>query len=150
MPDTVAIDEFHDVVLVTMIDDFKRADLTPALDKIADGIAEQTRENFLNESSPGGEKWAELSPATVAKKGHDVILVDSTNMRKSVVLRDAAGHIERIEDDSIEYGTNIVYAVVHQEGTGRIPQREFLGFNEQSADAVAEIVADHYVETLKQ
>lgn len=150
MPEEIPIEDFHETVLVTMIEDFKATNFAEAFDQIADVMAEKTRENFLNESSPSGRRWPELSPATVARKGHDQILVDSTALRKSVVMRNAPGHVEQIGKDKIVYGTDVNYAVFHQEGTSRMPQREFLGVDDKNVDNMADIVADHLVETLKR
>lgn len=152
--ETIDIEETY-TFIGDVIEDFKAIEFREALDQIGAKFAEKTSQNFLSESSPSGLPWEPLSPVTVARKGHDTILVDSNTMRKSVVLRDAPHHIERIGrnaagDDEIVYGTDVMYAVIHQEGSGRIPQREFLGLEEKDADDIADIVADHIVEKLKQ
>lgn len=152
--DTIDIKDTY-TYIGDVIEDFKAVEFREALDQIGAKFAEKTTQNFLSESSPSGSPWEPLSPFTIAKKGHDTILVDSTTMRKSVVLRDAPHHIERIGknaagEEEIVYGTDVAYAVFHQEGTARMPQREFLGLEEKDADDIAEIVADHIVEKLKQ
>ncbi len=154
MVDTIDIEDTFSYI-GDVVEDFKAIEYREALDQVAGHMAEKTRDNFLSQSSPSGSPWEPLSPVTVARKGHDTILVDSTAMRKSVVLRDAPHHIERIGrnasgEDEIVYGTDVTYAVFHQEGTGRTPQREFLGLDEEGADDIAVIVADHIVEKLKQ
>ena len=152
--DTIDIKDTFEYV-ADVVEDFKKIEFREALDQIADVFVDTTRENFLTKSSPSGIPWLPLSPVTVARKGHDTILVDSTTMRKSVVLRDAPHHIERMGksasgEDEIVFGTDVNYAVFHQEGTSKTPQREFLGLEEKDADEIADIVADHIVEKLKQ
>lgn len=81
----------------------------------------QVDKHFQDEMGPD-EKWEELSDATLdrrrkgKKKGRsDRILQDTGKLRNSVIGR-GAGHIERAGLTQVEFGTNLDYASVHQNG----------------------------------
>lgn len=67
----------------------------------------------------GHGDWPPLSPVTVARKGHSQILVDTGDLRASLVDPARAAHTTR---QQMTWGTSVPYAAFHQEG-GRIPGR---------------------------
>ncbi len=136
--------EFPDIAsLFTQIevnaDDF---DFTETIGVIADDLAETHEEYFDDQSDPMGNPWKELSPVTVKKKGHPVILIETNRMRSSVVNRRNANHVEEITTDALTFGTDDEKATFHQEGTDRIPQRQFMGWNEPAIDSAVDKIAD--------
>lgn len=76
--------------------------------------------------SNGHGEWPELAPSTVARKGHATILVDTGDLRASLV---DPGRAMQIHGTSAEYGTDVEYAHWHQDGgyvAGRPPQRQVI------------------------
>lgn len=67
-------------------------------------------ENFDNEGGNVGG-WTPLSNNTIASKGSSAILQDTGRLRQSF-------DYELEGDDTVRVGTNVEYAVYHEEGTG--------------------------------
>ncbi len=63
-----------------------------------------------------GEKW---QPRKVTDSGR-ALLVKSGRLRKSIRLT-------RVTQDSVTIGSNVSYAPYHNFGSGRLPQRQFVG-----------------------
>jgi len=108
---------------------------------------------FRNESSPTGEEWAPLSEVTIKRKGHNRRLYETGDLIDSVMDSSAEHAIRNTDSFTLEFGTNRPWAAIHQEGSadGRIPQREFLGLDDQSLEEVQEIMADaleHMIEEM--
>jgi phage virion morphogenesis protein len=86
----------------------------PAMDAIGAHFVFSTQRNIENETAPSGEKWPKLSPRTAAKRvgkgrrGYDHMLRVTARLYKSIA-HDA-------DDQSVEWGTNIVYGRIHQLG----------------------------------
>lgn len=70
-----------------------------------------------------GETWARLAPSTIAKKGHDAILIDSMDLYNSLAAgrqaRDFEGAFDTILETApgmVSVGTRVDYAIFHQLG----------------------------------
>lgn len=102
------------------------------LSKIAERIAnEAVLEHFLNEESPSGEPWPELSPAYARRKekakGVSKMLHWSGDLKNSVrpAVRGNAAVVTA-------GGPDVPYAITHNNGwpERNIPERRFLGVGE--------------------
>ncbi len=139
--------------LNSLTEDFKRIDYTKALNAVYEVQRKKVSRNFLTQSDAAGKPWDPLRPSTVAKKGHSRILVDSARMVLSVTR---PAHGDQIKDISgrapafLVYGTSVEWAGFHQDGTSKIPQREFLAIDDETVDKMADVVADAIVEELKR
>ncbi|QIB34756.1 phage virion morphogenesis protein [Ancylobacter pratisalsi] len=133
---------------------------TPIMAAIGTGLVENVHQRFENEVDPDGQPWAPLNPAYASIKRGPGILRES-GMRGGLM-----GSItRRASHDSVEIGTNKIYASVHQFGavirpvnapklrfmlsTGlasadevEIPARPFLGFSREDQLTVLETLAD--------
>lgn len=128
----------HELVLLVESPRLQPEDWDPVID-----VLEQMHEEYFEqERSPEGSQWQPLSKYTVARKGHDTILQEERLLIESVRNSAAPHAIRRREPDSLEFGTDRPFAGVHQEGSGRVPARPFLGVTEETADDVVEAVAD--------
>lgn len=123
-------------------------DFTVTINAIADDLATSHEGFFNNQADPNGELWKALAPVTVKRKGHPVILIEHNNMRSSVVNRKHPKHVETISPMSMIWGTSDEKALFHQEGTDRIPQRQFVGWSEAVVESTANKVADSAVDQL--
>lgn len=122
------------------------AALKPALQDVGEYLLGEIKANFRKEQSPEGVAWAELSPRTRALKKHKKKLQESGRLFASLVYQ--------VRSNSLEIGSNMEYAAIHQlggkAGRGRkvnIPARPFLPQNNLPLAWEAElleIVADHY------
>ncbi len=88
-------------------------------------ILNRTMDHFTQQMGPAwsGGEWAELSEATKKRrrKGkksgrEDKILQDTGRLKQSVSPIKGLGNIFRLENTSVEVGTNIEYAGIHQYG----------------------------------
>jgi phage gpG-like protein len=85
--------------------------------------------------------WAPLAPATVKEKariGKERILVRSGRLRNS--LRSF------FDNDQAGVGSDVPYSDVHEEGSGRVPQRKILTPRDTALD-IGIKVYDHYIAT---
>jgi len=97
--------------------------------------------------------WKPLSPTTIKVHPHRAggkPLNDTGLLRRSVTSQ----AIKTVRPKQLVYGTNLVYAPMHNfGGIGgwgfRIPQREFLYFDEKDARAIKRIFED-YIKELSQ
>lgn len=101
-------------------------DLSPELKIVTDKIRTGVEQSFQSQSSPLGRPW---SPAKTPQ-AHP-LLVDSGRL-KAGAIGPGEGHVEVITKNTLEFGTSIPYAEVHQRGNSRIPQRPFMGVSEQT------------------
>lgn len=121
--------------------------LRPAFLDIGKYLERSHRQRWDREVSPDGVKWAALSPWYQAQKAKnaDKVLVLNAHLRDTLAQQATAR--------SLKFGSNRVYAAVHQFGAkagafgrkkgraipwGDIPARPFLGV---STDDEAEILA---------
>jgi len=108
-------------------------------------VIAETKKGFRDERDPDGVPWKPLKYPRRNSKGRDRILQDTGLMRTSVTAQ-GGQNTDEIGPTWLEWGTSVPYAKYHQDGTSRIPQRQFLGVGKDLADAVTEQVAD-FVET---
>jgi phage virion morphogenesis protein len=96
-------------------------------------LADEAEQAFQDQKDPvTGTSWPELAASTLAKKGGGgTKLVRRGHLRRSIGA-------QGFPDGSVLVGNRMVYSRIHQEGgkTGRggsvtMPQRRFLGYNEQ-------------------
>lgn len=136
-------------------------DLSPLMAQIGAYGEESTVHRFETQKGPDGRTW-EKSARAKATGGQT--LVDKGMLRSSVTWN--------ADRDSAEWGTNLIYAGVHQEGAtirakgdGRlhffipgigfrtaaevvIPARPFLGLDGEDQDEIDAIVHDYIAEAL--
>lgn len=111
-------------------------------------LQELHQEHFVNQSAPQGEKWPALKPYTIAKKGHSVILIETSDLVAS--LSDPTHHyaVRQYENQQLTFGTRRPHAATHQYGSGDIPQREHVGLGDNQLTFVQEVMADTAVEMM--
>ena len=95
--------------------------------------------HFEQEKGPKG-RWKELSPVTIARRrGQSSKPLQDTGRLKGSILNKA------FNNKAIVF-TNVKYAIFHDKGTKKIPQRKFMwiedGFVKTLADKYGEFVVD--------
>ena len=108
-----------------------------AFDQIGRYLASATRARFEREEGPDGKPW-QASIRALAEGGQT--LTDHSTLRRSITHRVAG------DGRSVDVGSNLVYAAIHQFGgqAGRnrsvtLPARPFLGIDERDRNAIARI-----------
>lgn len=128
---------------------------TPVLKEVVRDLEKLHRNYFEADAGPGGTRWKPLSPATVARKGHGEILEDTLAMRRAVTETGSAGAIRDVFDEGHNAGLSfglddgeIPYWKFHDQPTGALPWRPFIGITEREVDVIAERLLDHQLEGL--
>jgi phage gpG-like protein len=106
----------------------------PVLESVGFFLSRVEREQFDSQGSRSGRPWAPLAPSTVARKGHDEILVDSGALRDSFIYGDS-NNIWEVTNEFLRFGSSVEYGGFHQSGTEHMPQRKVMDLTE--ADKVA-------------
>jgi len=142
-----------------LLDD-RVTDLRPVFERVAEELGPAIDgEAFL----PEGPGWQQLAPATVEQRRRRIahgeisvgarhpILQQTGVLRESLTDRNARGHVESIEHDRMTYGTDVPYALVHQDGSddGSIPQRKILNA-EQLAPVVSRVFEDEMTAAVRR
>lgn len=88
-------------------------DFRPALRSVGQDLVENIRLCFRDSKSPWGDKWADLSPVTIAlrRKNSDKPLLDTGVLRNSFT--------QKVTANELTVGTNKVYAKTQQFGAAR-------------------------------
>ncbi|NEP15199.1 MAG: hypothetical protein F6K14_34530 [Symploca sp. SIO2C1] len=99
-------------------------------------MEQETERQFATETDPDGVRWAALAPSTLAQKRRlgypDNILTRTGKMRNSVVaIADAR---------SVLIGVDVPYAIFHQQGTRKMPQRRILGMNDKREQKLRKLI----------
>ncbi|NES17878.1 MAG: hypothetical protein F6K41_02900 [Symploca sp. SIO3E6] len=99
-------------------------------------MEQETERQFVTETDPDGVRWAALAPSTLAQKRRlgypDSILTRTGKMRRSVnSVADARG---------VLIGVDVPYAIFHQQGTRKMPQRRILGMNDKRRGKLVKLI----------
>lgn len=121
-------------------------DLTAPMKGFKEYMITQTDRRFSREEDPWGKKWKPLAQATQAAKDARKGGVDKILQQDKFLLLSIKPEPGKT---GISIGSNRVYAAIHQlggmAGPGRkvkIPQREYLGFNDADIEEFKETVKD--------
>lgn len=127
---------------------FQEVEYTEPLSDAIKTLEQQHEVMYANGQDSNGDAWAPLAPSTIAKKGHDTILVDKKKMRASLVSETGDSIRDIVSEGRIAgavFGTDLEYAGFHVEGTARMPARPPVGISEETIETVTNKVADHTV-----
>lgn len=128
---------------------FSTLDYRETLKGFEESLIEEHAGHFSGRVDSSGSIWPPLAASTIKKKGHDVPLVETGEMKKSVLNSSHPDHVGATSHRGLIFGTEDRKAIFHQFGTAKIPQRAFIGMNEGLVDEVTDGVANHAVEGLK-
>jgi len=133
--------------------------LAPALKNIGEYETRVTKRRFIDEKDPEGTPWQDLHPLYAKTKKGPGKLRGETRSLSEIVYQ--------VASDSVEIGSNVIYARVHNEGavikpknaaalvfsmggqtfmvqSVKIPKRQFLGISEADKEEIEAIVRDHF------
>lgn len=98
-------------------------DFTRALNKCRLALVGATKENFDAGKAPDGTAWARLKFPRPNSKGADKPLRDNGVLAASLAARAAPGNVTNLTATSLEWGTNLSYAQLHQHGGTVLPKQ---------------------------
>ena len=108
------------------------------LDEATAILLNRQRTRFLSETDPDGRKWPRSEAARTGRgrrTGPGKTLFDTGTLFQSIQAS-SSGMFDR------NIGTDVEYGLFHQEGTSRLPKREFLGVNDQDADIIERLFVE--------
>ncbi len=120
------------------------SDLSPFFEVAADMVSGFVKQQF---DSQGGrtQGWRALSPDYAAWKlaqvGSQPILVFTGRMRRSLITRTGES-IRHISPLSMKWGTSVDYAIYHQRGTGKMPQRRIIDLTEDDRRSLMKLLQE--------
>ena len=124
-------------------------DMTAPMKAFGQYMITETDKRFTREEDPQGKKWKPLSQAYKLAKEQSKGGIDKILQRGKFLLTSIKPDPGKT---GISIGSNMVYAAIHQlggmAGPGRkvkIPQREYLGFNDDDVEEFKETVKDWIV-----
>lgn len=115
--------------------------------EVIEGMHEQY---FASSAGPDGQPWAPLAAATVARKGHSKILIDTRRLHDSLTSSDHSDAVRDFAEEFLLFGTRREFAWIHQQGTERIPRRMHTGVSATGVDEIVEVMADACVTIMFQ
>jgi phage virion morphogenesis protein len=126
------------------IEQLSKLDKSELLESLAQLGEQQTKRRISEEKeSPDGESWKdwERAYALTRHSGHSLLMGDG-NLLESIASTAPSG-------DEIAWGSNLIYAAVHNFGhtfdDGReVPERRYLGISADNAEEMEE-VAVHFI-----
>lgn len=133
--------------------DWNSAKFAGVIDEIESVLEIAHQGYYQNQTNPVGEGWPALSPITVKQKGHSRILYRTGRMMESLATKTKDSVREKWDETKnhgISFGTDVPYAVFHQDGTADIPQREHVGMNDRLLGNILELIADEAVRILAE
>lgn len=119
------------------------------LTEVAFYLANQARKSFDQAQAPDGTPWPPLKNPSARRGGPAAKPLRDTGRLMGSLIGQGPGHIEDVGDARLVWGTSVEYASYHQEGTGRIPARPFMGLTPEMEGTIAAILLDHAERFLK-
>lgn len=121
----------------------------PVMRQIAHVMRNYTDEKFETEGRYQGKKWEDWKPSykkkrTKMKRGEGKILTLEGELREKIE--------DKVKNDSVEVGTNQVYAAIHNfggdvkkrnGGTFDMPKRQFMAFEPKLNELIADEIYVH-------
>lgn len=131
--------------LVSYLENVKKnADEGPGLDTmklIGEEGMKDVEERF---DTKGFGTWVPLSPLTIAKKGHNQILFDTGNMKKSIGIGEIKINYVSVVVPHAGKDFREDIPGIHQLGTDKIPQRKIVEITDQLIERLDPIVEEWY------
>jgi len=118
-------------------------DMSPAMRRAVEIVADCIETNFRSESS-AGEAWQPLAPRTVEdreRKGYGGAHED--RVRDNVLRNTASAHRVATRDGAEVGPDGCEYAGAQADGTYRIPARDFLAQTDLTINAIEDAIIAH-------
>lgn len=126
--------------LQALLERLASIDLGDLLTQVGGVIESQTRMRISTEKrAPDGSAWLRLSDeryaAIKALHSSGGLLVYGGDLRDSIMFE--------VEGDTLNVGSNMVYAAAHQLGHEDLPARPYLGLSKDNEDEIESVVGGY-------
>lgn len=160
------LDSYFYKVMVKAVED---ADYTEELTDFAGVASRRSQQAFETQQSPSGHPWPQWELSREYMPPSKDTLIESGLLKESLVPGGPQNHFE-VDKNSMEFGTNVPYASVHQVGGKSItnvplygregnrvppgteimhPARPFVGVQVHDVDELADAVAARAIQAMK-
>lgn len=138
-PEQIA-DFFHGIE-----EDFAAIDYRPELRVELDAMADMESGYFGAQAGPDGNAWTPDAPATIKRKKHAIILIDTGDLSVSLGDRGTPPNsirevVDQTNGAAAILGTYVPYSIYH---TAERDGREHIGMTEVYVDAATNRVVDY-------
>jgi phage gpG-like protein len=123
----------------------KAADTKPVMWRIAYDMMRVEGEIFASQGRRGGGSWKPLKSRTARRKGSTIILIESSDLVKSMSVPGAKYQQLKVTNYRVNLGTSRPWAFTHQFGSidRNIPRRPFVKFESRDVDRWRQWIYDH-------
>lgn len=135
-------------ILVDIEERLNGADYEQTLFPFLSTLEQTHADQFRSQQDSTGSRWAPLAASTIRRKGHDRILFEKGRLEASLAGH-SADSVRAVSHRGLLFGTQVEYALFHQDGTSRMPARPPVGMQEPTLDEMTNAVADAAVESLR-
>lgn len=104
-----------------------------------------------DQKSPNGVPYAALAPATIRRKGHDVILFETGALFESVNSNGSGAILETtpttcsVGSNHQKNGVDVAARLHYGDSSRNLPARPFIGLNDQMIVDAVELIADDVI-----
>lgn len=150
----VLLEEYRDLdsvgaVFLDIEQKYLNADFTEPLTDFRGDLEQSEADNWSGRHSPVKTAWPKLAASTIKRKGHDQPLVLTGALMAAMTDHNSPDHVGEVTHRGLTFGTDLPYAPFHQDGTNRIPQREFAGMDEPLLDRAIDGLVESLIDQLK-
>jgi phage gpG-like protein len=136
-------------VLTDIEQQVTNANYQSVLEPFQSEIATREADMFSGQHDSNGVAWAPLAVSTAAEKPSSQMLFKSGGLEASLVHVGGRGNIASTLARGLLYGTDVPYAVFHQDGTPQMPARPPVGLSAEDLESLVDQIADQTVKNLK-
>ncbi len=112
--------------------------------RVGEHLLNSVSDNFRNEESPDGKKWAPLSPVTVERRGSSGPILKVSGELSSVNAQ--------VTDSEVRIGSALIYAAIQHKGGSPngymkgavIPARPYLGMGRDDEEEILAIAEEQF------
>ena len=131
-----------------------KVDLRPALTVIGIGYRKEVNAIFAKKQPrQSGLRWKELSPDYAKAKEKQIpgvpLLVRTGRLKESMISKGAEGNITLIGKTQAVFGSTVPYGIFHDEGTSKMPKRNFSEPSDRRLKIFKNNIEDHIIRTLE-
>lgn len=128
-------------------------DLTPIWPAVRSKFYEIETQQFDSEGDKGGSgRWQALSARYAAQKVAtygDKPILEATGALRESLTSDGAGSYYWADKHEVAIGTTIPYAMYHQRGVGKLPQRKPISFSDEQKRDLMKTIQGELIKQLR-
>lgn len=128
----------------------QRADDSRIFSEFQQTLAIDEAEMFEGQHDSSGTSWGSLQPSTIKGQRNNRILFDSGALMASLVTVGGPGNVSGVAPRGLLFGTEVEYAIFHQDGTPEMPARPPVGIKPESLVKLTNAIADRTVENMRR